>query len=282
LSVTIRESRLLFGEYEESELCFDKSPFELMLALENITEAQVTEYLDCQAYFTLMKLPLPSSRKGIVEKMADENFISEMDNGNYAVTNMGALLFAKDLNQFQHLKRKAVRAIKYNGAGRTNAIREEVFAQGYATAFENICRYIMSLIPQNEEITGTYRREHVMFPEKAVREMVGNVIIHQDLMVRGQDPMLEIFDTRIEASNPGSLLVDMDRIIDTAPHSRNEAMASFLRIIHICEERGSGFDRMEESLRDLKMPSPKVESGDDFVRTKPWCPALSRTRLKQE
>jgi len=88
--------------------------------------------------------------------------------------------------------------------------------------------------------------------------------------------MLEIFDTRIEASNPGSLLVDMDRIIDTAPHSRNEAMASFLRIIHICEERGSGFDRMEESLRDLKMPSPKVESGDDFVRTKlTWYPSLN-------
>ena len=212
----------------------------------------------------------------IVEKMVDENFVSEMDNGNYSITNMGALLFAKDLNKFQHLKRKAIRVIQYKGAGRTNAIREEVFTQGYAMAFESICKYMISSIPQNEEITGSYRQKHIMFPEKAIREMVGNVIIHQDLMVRGSGPMLEIFDSRIEASNPGTLLVDVDRIIDTAPHSRNEAIASFLRIVHICEERGSGFDRMEESMSELKIPAPKVESADDFVRTKLyWYPSLN-------
>ena len=62
--------------------------------------------------------------------------------------------------------------------------------------------------------------------------------------------------------------MDVNRIIDIAPHSRNEAMASFLRIIHVCEERGSGFDRMEEGMSALKIPAPKVETGDDFARTK--------------
>lgn len=52
------------------------------------------------------------------------------------------------------------------------------------------------------------------------------------------------------------------------PHSRNEAIASFLRIVRICEERGSGFDRMEEGMCDLTIPAPKVETGDDFTRTK--------------
>ena len=98
--------------------------------------------------------------------------------------------------------------------------------------------------------------------------MLGNMIIHQDLTMRGAGPMMEIFDVRVEASNPGCLLVDVNRIIDTAPHSRNEAMASFLRMIHICEERGSGFDRMEEGMSALKIPAPKVETGDDFARTK--------------
>ncbi len=36
---------------------------------------------------------------------------------------MGALLLAKDLNVFAHLKRKAIRVIKYKGNGKTNAIR---------------------------------------------------------------------------------------------------------------------------------------------------------------
>ena len=43
-------------------------------------------------------------------------------------------------------------------------------------------------------------------------------------------------------------------------------MAQFLRLIHICEARGSGFDRMEEGMRDLKIPATKVESGEDFCR----------------
>ena len=45
-------------------------------------------------------------------------------------------------------------------------------------------------------------------------------------------------------------------------------MASFLRIVRICEERGSGFDRIEEGMRDLTIPAPKVETGEDFTRTK--------------
>jgi len=255
---------------------FDKSPFENMLAMENLSGAQVTEFLNCPEYFNLMKLPLPSNRKIIIEKMIDESFVTEMDNGNYAITNMGALLFAKDLNSFKHLKRKALRVILYKGSGRTNAIREEIFTQGYAIAYESVCRYIISMIPQNEEITGIYREKHIMFPEKAIREMVGNIMIHQDARIRGAGPMIEIFDTRIESSSPGSFLVDVDRIIDAAPHTRNEAIAAFLRIIHICEERGSGFDRMEEGMCDLKIPAPKVEIGTDFARTKLyWYPSLS-------
>ena len=103
--------------------------------MENVTGSKVTEYLDCAAYYTLMNLPLPSNRDAMLYNMADERFIKQMDNGNYEITNMGALLFAKDLNAFQHLKRKAIRVIHYKGNGKTNALREKVFTKGYAIQF---------------------------------------------------------------------------------------------------------------------------------------------------
>lgn len=259
-------------EFPEKErklwLAFEQKPFELRTAMENVSESKVTELLDCAAYYTLMKLPLPSKRSAIIHNMVDEEFIREMDNGNYEITNLGALLLAKNLNVFAHLKRKAVRVIKYKGNGKTNAIREQMFTKGYAIQFDDITDYVMTLIPQEEEINTGRRVEHIMFPRKAIREMLGNMIIHQDLTAHGSGPIMEIFDTKIEASNPGTLLVDVNRIIDTAPHSRNEAIASFLRIVRICEERGSGFDRMEEGMRDLTIPAPKVECGEDFTRTK--------------
>ena len=102
------------------------------------------------------------------------------------------------------------------------------------------------------------------------------------MRVHGSGPILEVFDTRVEASNPGSLMVDVNRIIDTAPHSRNEAMAAFLRIVRICEERGSGFDRMEEGMCDLKIPAPKVETGEDFSRTKLYWHASLNEWTKEE
>ena len=137
--------------------------------------------------------------------------------------------------------------------------------------------YIMGMLPQEETIETAFRQEFIMFPEKAVREILGNLMIHQDMTARGQSLMVEIFDERIEATNPGKLLVDVDRIIDTAPHARNEKMANFLRLVHICEARGSGFDRMEEGMRDWKIPAPKVETTEDFCRTMLyWHPSLSQ------
>ncbi|MCD8131559.1 MAG: putative DNA binding domain-containing protein [Lachnospiraceae bacterium] len=254
---------------------FENTAYELRTAISNVTEEDVTALLDCAAYYTLLKLPLPTNRSAMIHNMIDEGFIHEMDNGNYEITNMGALLLAKNLNDFRNLKRKAIRVIQYKGNGRTHALREKVFTKGYAVEFDDICDYINTLIPQSEEIESGSRIEHRMFPEKAIREMVSNLIIHQQLDVRGTGPMMEIFDTKVEASNPGGLLVNVNRIIDTAPHARNESMASFLRMARICEERGSGFDRIEEGMSDLKIPAPKVETGDDFTRTKLyWYPSL--------
>lgn len=46
--------------------------------------------------------------------------------------------------------------------------------------------------------------------------------IHQDLSISGTGPVVEIFDNRIEITNAGIPLVNIDRIIDNPPKSRNE------------------------------------------------------------
>ena len=256
---------------------FDIRPFETMPAKENLDSGIVTKLIDTGAFYTLMGLPIPSTRDGIIHDFLEYGFIKQIDNGNYTITNMGALLFAKDIRQFDYLENKAIRVIRYKGSGKTNAIRDQFFWKGYAVGFDEIVTYIMSMLPQEETIETALRQEFIMFPEKAVREILGNMIIHQDMTTRGQSLMVEIFDERIEATSPGCLLVDVDRIIDTAPHARNEKIANFLRLVHICEARGSGFDRMEEGMRDWKIPAPKVETGDDFCRTMLyWHDSLSK------
>jgi len=73
---------------------------------------------------------------------------------------------------------------------------------------------------------------------------IANSLIHQDLYITGAAPVVEIFDNRIEVTNPGIPLVDVLRIIDNPPKSRNEKLASLMRRLKMCEELGRGWDRM--------------------------------------
>lgn len=105
-----------------------------------------------------------------------------------------------------------------------------------------------------------------MYPEPAVRELVANALIHQDFFITGAGPMVEIFNDRIEITNPGAPLVDTDRFVDTPPKSRNEALASLMRRIGICEERGSGIDKVIAQVELFQLPAPLFEVPPDFTR----------------
>jgi len=151
--------------------------------------------------------------------------------------------------------------------GRTEALREQEGAKGYACGFEGLISYINGLLPANEVIEQALRKTVPMFPELAVRELVANALIHQNFFVTGAGPMVEIFDDRIEITNPGEPLVDTDRFVDTPPKSRNEALASLMRRFRICEERGSGIDKVVFQVELFQLPAPLFEAPEGFTRT---------------
>ncbi len=124
----------------------------------------------------------------------------------------------------------------------------------------------------NEVIKEALRRTVPRFPELAVRELVANALIHQDFTVTGTGPMVEIFEDRVEITNPGAPLVDTRRFVDTPPRSRNESFASFMRRIGICEERGSGWDKIVFQSEVYQLPAPLVEVVDNHTRVVLFAP----------
>lgn len=139
-------------------------------------------------------------------------------------------------------KKKSVRVIVYKGKSKVETEREQIGAKGYAIGFEGLLEWINSQLPANEEIGKAFRKDTRMYPEIAIRELVANALIHQDLNEKGF-PMIEIFSDRIEISNPGTPLVTPDRFID-AYLSRNEKLADLMRRMGFCEEKGSGLDKV--------------------------------------
>lgn len=242
---------------------FDATPYEELLAIENVDGQQVLSLLDYPSYFELLSLPLPDNKSGILEKLEQEELIQPGKSGNWDITNLGALLFAKDLEQFKTLKRKAIRVIIYKGVNRQETVREQVGGKGYGNGFEELIGFINTYVPRNEVMGKALRKEVPMFPNLAVRELVANALIHQDLFLTGTSPMVEIFSDRMEITNPGIPLVDTNRFLDSPPRSRNEAMASLLRRTGICEERGSGIDKAVAQTELYQLPAPLFETKDE-------------------
>lgn len=250
-------------EYPEKERqlwrVFDRIPFESGVAAEDLDTDQVLAVLDYPSYFTLLGLPLPTGPAQIVAVLEADKLVQPNDVGRFDVTNLGAILFARDLNAFPGLGRKAVRVIQYKGVGRIETIKEQLGSKGYASGFEGLIGYVNGLLPSNEVIGEALRKTVPMFPELAVREIIANALIHQDFSLTGAGPMVEIFEGRVEVTNPGEPLVSAERFLDSPPRSRNEALASLLRRIGVCEERGSGVDKVVFQTEFYQLPAPLFE-----------------------
>jgi predicted HTH transcriptional regulator len=186
--------------------------------------------------------------------------------GGYNITNLGAILFAKRLDSFPNLKRKAVRVIRYKGSGRIETVKEQEGSKGYAAGFEGLVDYVTGMLPTNELIGRALRKDVPMFPNLAIRELVANALIHQDFFVSGAGPMVELFEDRLEITNPGLPLVDTNRFLGSPPKSRNETLASFMRRVGVCEERGSGIEKVVRQTESYQLPAPLFETPNGFTR----------------
>ena len=261
LEIIVRKLESGEAPLEESLALFEKG-----VALSNVSPDDVVQLLDTQAFFELIKLPYPSSRELVIDKLKRFNFISESNFG-LDILNLGAILIAKNMNEFPSLSRKTVRAIVYKGNNRIDTIREQMVVKGYAVGFAGLVNWINDQLPNNEEIGKAFRNNVRIYPEIAIRELVANTIIHQDFNISGAGPMIEIFSDRIEFTNPGFPLITTARFIDDML-SRNEDLAKFMRLIGICEEKGSGFDKVINSVELYQLPAPDITTTETSTKVK--------------
>lgn len=247
---------------------FSAMSFEKTVAKKGVAGQEVLDLLDYPSCFRLLKLPMPDGRTPILAQLQKERLIASQGGDRFDVTMLGAVLFAHRLDDFDRLGRKAMRVIQYRGRDRVETVKEQEGGKGYAVGFEGLIGYINDRLPSNEEIRHALRAEVRMYPEIAVRELVANALIHQDFSLTGTGPMVEIFDDRMEITNPGTPLIDTLRFIDEPPQSRNESLAKLMRRMGICEERGSGIDKVVSHVELFQLPAP------DFQRTEKHTKAI--------
>ncbi len=244
----------------------DKTSFELLPAKKHVSKEEILKLLDYSTYFNLLQFPVPDGHQAILDKLVQDELIRKNDAASYDITNLGAILFANNMNDFPSLSRKSVRVIQYEGKNKLKTIREQVGGIGYAKGFEGLIQYIINLLPDKENFETSIRKTTSMFPKIAIRELVANALIHQDFSETGTGVMIELFEDRLEISNPGIPLINVDRLLDSPPKSRNERLASLMRRIGICEERGSGIDKVVFEVELNQLPAPIFEVSEGSMR----------------
>lgn len=228
----------------------------------------VLSMLDYASYFELTKQPLPDNRTGIFERLQSDHLIERDAGSNWNITNLGAVLFAKRLDDFeQRIARKAVRFVAYDGSNRAASVTYRQDGQrGYASGFSGLIAYITGILPKNEHIGAAFRSESPLFPAIALRELIANALIHQDMTITGAGPLIELFKDRIEITNPGVPLIRPERFIDSPPRSRNETLAALMRRMRLCEEQGTGIDKVIAAVEMFQLPPPDFRVEDSATR----------------
>jgi predicted HTH transcriptional regulator len=220
---------------------------------------EVIELLDTQAFFELLRLPYPTDRAGVLDRLKRERLVDEADD-DYAIRRLGGLLLAKRLENFPDLARKAARVVVYAGTSKLDTRIDRVGTLGYAVGFQGLVQFVMSQLPQNELVEDAIRKEVKLVPEIVVRELVANALIHQDLTISGMSVMVELYSNRVEISNPGEPIVPVERFID-GYQSRNERLADLMRRMGICEEKSSGIDKVVHAAEVYQLPAPDFHAG---------------------
>ena len=238
--------------------------FEERIAIRNQRVEDVLQLIDTRKIFELLKRQYPSTPEGVLA-LLEEYGLCIQENRGYAITNLGAILFANNFIQFPSLRNRSVIVRRYNGNNNRQLLLEQVGIKGYAIGLEGLISFIMSNT-STEYIEGAVRQELNNYPKVAIREFVANALVHQDFAITGMPLTIEIFNNRLVITNPGYSLNDVNRLIDLPPHSRNERMAQLMLQLGLCERRGSGIDRAVDAIEKMLLPAYKAENGPDFTR----------------
>jgi predicted HTH transcriptional regulator len=222
---------------------------------------------DISAFLKLVGKPNLSDKAKLAYLESSGMILDDLQ-GAYDVTNLCAILCADNFGAHASISTKAPRVTTYAGTDRLKSVGDDIGKRGYAVTFPRLLKYIIDRTPFREEMRHGVRTKVLSYPEIAVREFLANALIHQDFTLEAGCPLVEIFEDRLQITNPGTPLVEVDRFIDSPSKTRNTKLALMMRSANLCEARGSGVDRALQAIEADALPPPVFRlSGNSTVVT---------------
>lgn len=196
----------------------------------------------------------------------------------------GYLLFANGApQQKKQFDRYVIRCVRYAGSGADTDILDKADIIGTLDEqIDQMHAFVLRNIRKSASIVGTKRVEKYEYPEKAIREIVANAVIHRDYRITETYTQVNVFDDRIEVFNPGNLPPGVTvENIKTAQVSRNKIIAARLNEMDYLEEYGRGIDIVFAKMAEWDLLPPILKDTANSFRVILPGPKLSALNERQ-
>jgi ATP-dependent DNA helicase RecG len=181
------------------------------------------------------------------------------------LNNAGLLFFSQQLSP--HLFYATITCALYKGIEKVIILDKKDYESDLISNIEDTILFLKKHLNLRYEITSVRRKEILEIPEVALREAVVNAACHRDYFEKGANIMVEIFDNRVQISNPGGLPKGLTpEKFGTRSVSRNPVISSLFHRAGYIEKMGTGINRIKNALKEAGNPEPIFEF-DSFFTT---------------
>ena len=187
--------------------------------------------------------------------------------GKYCFTNAGALFFRIN-DEDMEFRHAGIVCALYKGADKAYVIDAKEFNDDIVSNINDAIAFLKRHLNISFKIEGLRRKNILELPEDALREAVVNAACHRDYFEKGARVMVEIFDDRVDISNPGGVCKGITaENFGKLSMTRNSLLAGMFYRIDFIEQMGTGIAKMRNAAKEANMAEPAFNLHDFFKVT---------------
>ena len=180
------------------------------------------------------------------------------------MTNVVPMFFSEECGK--RIPQAVIRCVLFKGTNKVHIIDSKTIGGPLLSQYNETTKWLKQRLAVEYIMDGFNPRiEKWEIPLDAVKEALTNSICHRDYYDTAANIMVELYDDRLEISNPGGLLPIVARNFGHMSKSRNPKVFELFTRMDLVEKVGSGIPRMADLMKEAGLPAPEYRTEGFFT-----------------
>ncbi len=225
-------------------------------------KVDIQKELDMDTFYEFMHEARLSDTLPIEQVLENLQLFDE----NGMVKSGGVLFFAKHPEKY--FFHAVIRCVLFKGNDKVYILDDKTFTGPLLQQYNKATEWLKGKLEVSYEMEGTEPRKEIWeMPLGVFKEAIVNALSHRDYYEQGASITIEMFDDRVEITNPGTLLPIVAKNFGRKSLTRNPLIFSLFTRMRLVEHIGSGIPRMKKFMLDAGLPEPEYDVDGMFTIT---------------